>query len=1034
MDSLNSSFNEDRFSINAENEERREFKNNLINNHLKINKKSKKCKKIPFIIIPTLFTFLFFITSLIFFIIISQRTELPYTYEEKAYIKPKYSSHEYSSVEFKNGLKLLLVQVDSDDVAGGSITFDYGYLNNKFNPGYLKLAFLSLISENVNNSESYIDYLGKFNYEVEKYYSSFYFQILGGGFENYLKDFATLTYLNNKDERFNQIKNVDLTVFNDFNEKRNHLLEFLIYGYNDSKGKDIIPQGNNNIKKALKGNYTKIINIMKYILSDPSKIKIVLYSHYKISFMKKYFLSSFKEIINRPKKDNNEIKQNAYNISEFSTNKIIFYLLNNIDDNYIEINYFLKRNITYEQLIKDSHYLNYIIYILNQTDENSLYYELNNNNISIKSLSSNYEIVLKSKIKFSILIKLNHYSYEYLHEIISKIYNYINNIILYINSYKDIINDIRLEELDKISEQNFTFTEDAHESIFYKKLANDLFYKDKKDYLLKQMIFSKKNFIENITIVKFYFNQLTLNNSVIFFGFNNNTINNYNLRKSEINYLFNKTARTSLFKIIYSSNKLDEHINPLYDDDYSKLLVPKKNEYISQYGFNSELEYNKSDYDNYYQNHEEIKEKNDYIKVFWKKGTNFKIPKIHTTIFFFHPFLRPNLQSEDSGTRGNDRLYFEISLYFAYLKRTIVEQLADVFRAGNSFLIDYNENYYYMNFFFYSDIAEKAFEIINDIFSEKDKFLTELESHFEIYRDIVLEDFIAAEGYDLMKFRYTFFNEITKDKDNKLPPIYNHYNFPRYEYFDKTYNDMDLNELNSDLNLIKYFYLFGYLNKTNVTNIYRIFNTSNNFDSSLDLAGYDISHKINVKNFVEWSLNKSFIGKSDNISITSDFNGVNRFMYFTEFSLKYSCLCDMLINILTKNNNFMKKIRRFHNFNQKYIFLLFIFRNGSLEKNEQFLNDTIKWLNESESMTKEVDIIGDRFYYLLKSHKRLISIKHDNMIDSALTITYNTLYNIHIDDNNDLNFEMEEYQDFFDEITKYINPNANYIDIIPIRK
>ena len=231
MDSLNSSFNEDRFSINAENEERREFKNNLINNHLKINKKSKKCKKIPFIIIPTLFTFLFFITSLIFFIIISQRTELPYTYEEKAYNKPKYSSHEYSSVEFKNGLKLLLVQVNSDDVAGGSITFDYGYLNNKFNPGYLKLAFLSLISEKVNNSESYIDYLGKFNYEVEKYYSSFYFQILGGGFENYLKDFATLTYLNNKDERFNQIKNVDLTVFNDFNEKRNHLLEFLIYGY-----------------------------------------------------------------------------------------------------------------------------------------------------------------------------------------------------------------------------------------------------------------------------------------------------------------------------------------------------------------------------------------------------------------------------------------------------------------------------------------------------------------------------------------------------------------------------------------------------------------------------------------------------------------------------------------------------------------------------------------------------------------------------------------------------------------------------------
>ena len=86
-------------------------------------------------------------------------------------------------------------------------------------------------------------------------------------------------------------------------------------------------------------------------------------------------------------------------------------------------------NITYNQLIKDLQYLSYIIYILNRTDIGSLYYELNNNNnISIKSLSSNFEIILKSKIKFSILINLNHYSYKYIKEIISKVYNYMNNI------------------------------------------------------------------------------------------------------------------------------------------------------------------------------------------------------------------------------------------------------------------------------------------------------------------------------------------------------------------------------------------------------------------------------------------------------------------------------------------------------------------------------------------------------------------------------------------------------------------------------
>ena len=85
-------------------------------------------------------------------------------------------------------------------------------------------------------------------------------------------------------------------------------------------------------------------------------------------------------------------------------------------------------NITFNQLIKDSQYLSYNIYILNRTDIGSLYYQLNNNNISIKSLSSNFEIILKSKIKFSILINLNYYSYKYIKEIISKVYNYMNNI------------------------------------------------------------------------------------------------------------------------------------------------------------------------------------------------------------------------------------------------------------------------------------------------------------------------------------------------------------------------------------------------------------------------------------------------------------------------------------------------------------------------------------------------------------------------------------------------------------------------------
>jgi hypothetical protein len=112
-----------------------------------------------------------------------------------------------------------------------------------------------------------------------------------------------------------------------------------------------------------------------------------------------------------------------------------------------------------------------------------------------------------------------------------------NNIKLYINSLDNNFNDIRIDELDRINEQNFTFTEDAHESIFYKNMAKDLFYKDEKDYLLKQMCFTKSNFIENITRVKYYYNQLKKENSVILLGLSDLIKNKYNLENSDISYV-----------------------------------------------------------------------------------------------------------------------------------------------------------------------------------------------------------------------------------------------------------------------------------------------------------------------------------------------------------------------------------------------------------------------------------------------------------------------------------------------------------------
>ena len=269
--------------------------------YTKIKKSQFKFKDIPFIVYPAIISLLLFIIGILMYLLFLSKYEITYIYEEDAYEKPKYSKHKYSSITFENGLKIVLVQVDEDDKAGAAISFDYGYLDNRFEPGYLELAFNSLINKEVSGSENLTNYFGEFNWMVNKYYSSFYFEILGGGFQSYLKIFSQLTYLKDNDERFNNIGNNYLNKDYKYSERQNHLLEYLIYGYKNSEDEDIIPMNYNDIIEDLKGDYSQIKNIMRIILSDPTKIKIVIYSHYKMSLMKKYFLNYFKNIINKSK-------------------------------------------------------------------------------------------------------------------------------------------------------------------------------------------------------------------------------------------------------------------------------------------------------------------------------------------------------------------------------------------------------------------------------------------------------------------------------------------------------------------------------------------------------------------------------------------------------------------------------------------------------------------------------------------------------------------------------------------------------------
>ena len=122
--------------INEEDELANNIRKNIIEKDNKYNNVSVKSenstvyikkrirKSFPFMFYISLLIILLFIILIITYLIFLSLYKIEYTYEEDPYVKPKYSSHKYSSLTFENGLKIILVQVDRDDKAGGAISFD----------------------------------------------------------------------------------------------------------------------------------------------------------------------------------------------------------------------------------------------------------------------------------------------------------------------------------------------------------------------------------------------------------------------------------------------------------------------------------------------------------------------------------------------------------------------------------------------------------------------------------------------------------------------------------------------------------------------------------------------------------------------------------------------------------------------------------------------------------------------------------------------------------------------------------------------
>lgn len=975
----------------------------------------KNKKKCPFLFYIFIFSLVILIGFIIFTLIVILSKKENYILKDDIYMKPNISNNNYTNVKFNNGLELLLIKVDENDTAGGIIAFDTGYLDTNYQPGYLKLAFLSLITNEVQNSTKLIDYLGKFDYSVEEHYSFFSFSILNSGFFEYLEKFAQLTYLNSDNDEgryINITKNIYLLSKDLNNQKRNqkkienHFLEYLVYGYKEN-GEDKLPEGNSSFFDDLKFNETvnnTIKEIMKSLL-NPSKMKIILNSHFKMSLMKNKFIKYFNNIINK-----NENKENIYNYNntkkDIEKQQIIYIKLPDYATNYVKIIYFIEGNNNiqnyedYENLYIDSGYFNYIKYILDGTSSGSLYYNLTHSEeYNIKSLSSDFEVVLKNKIKFSINIDLNYYSYEHLDTIIYIVYEYVNKIKNHISTLKE--KNTQINELYKIMRQNFSFTEDFHDNInINKKRAINLFCKNNRAYFLRDIWFRDEFKFSDMNR---YTSQLSPNNSVLIFGINDYTLYKFkdNLNKFSFNFtnLFNNPQKNNYFDIDFNFIKLDIDFQKYFKNDSG--ILEFKNAYISNES--KDIEYDPND--NFINDNslpEQIGNISNSLRVFYfKKVTSFRVPKVYIILNFYHPYLRPGNGDNDF----KNKIFFQIMLYRAYIKREITLQLGDAIRAGNSINMGFNQNLFFIDIFAFSDVVLeilakiKNIIINNSILTSKDSIFYK---KFELYKDSALEELYSIyhnSNLDL-RMRMNFYESLNDKDDKSSVSIYNYFNFPNDEYRDKQKENITDDGL---LELITSFIIhgniFGYCNKTNAEKIYYIFYEDNDDKINLALNKANlINLNLNSSNFQEWMIQKYNL-KKDKIIINYNCtdNKISEYIFYhwSSFNIKDLIISNVLDVII--NSDYNNKTNNYNNtnlplikskvFSQGEIYIQFDAYNKLINYNDIIGNIKNILDNYEKMYTNMVDSIGNRLYYLLKSLSINQLAKREDLKNSAITMS-----------------------------------------------
>ena len=956
--------------------------------------------KIPFSLYFLIIITILAICIIIYYIYFYDTNSPNFTVKTPEFDPGILNNRAYQKYVFDNGLEVMLIHDKDFDRDGGAIVIEKGYLEpNEEGLATFSTNLLSTLNFGDLDNITILDYyFGKFKYGTAENFINFRFDILNNGFKKFLRDFSSILNfdMNINESLFNTSKKrVIEEIQSEYNTKKRyvdyrqkHLLEYLVYGFKNESNGDILPEGNIDIISNI--NITYISNYIKNFI-DPSKIKIVLFSKYKFTISSKYMKNYFKYLTNM-ESFSDKININTKKEKKvFNTSQIFYIKENYYGLNYINIIYYIDKigNENYSELNHKLRYLYYIENFFKKLKNGTLYSSYKSR---IKSIYVDIpEVVLKSRIKFSIYIYLN--SLEKVNDIIYGTYQYMNKIVSELIE-KGIQFD-RYQEISNLCINNGTLSEKSFDTIelavnnAIRLIETGDRIKDFFDWYCVPSIEDN-----NITEMIPYLRQLTPNNSVVILAIRDKdrqklTCNNESEFYQNCEYFKNdfNFEKTSYYDVEYIRDSFDSAlIDKSLNEDKDKNnfnITYEKNKYMSTYNDiifsdGEEKDIKLVDY-NY---------SNTLNRFYFKKNSNFKVPRVLIKFNLYHPYLRPN-NTNKNDTKCN---YFLLLEMFSAIKRKINEELSDAILAYAQIDFYQSENHLDILVFCFSDQAYNITQVIKKAINDTDWSSSDFFTNNEIYKNEAFDDYLIFDNSDIFSISRTYFNCELKHN------LYNIYEFSLYDFENNHYKkciDNAKNNANIFKDLTTFIidiYIYGYYEEDKAFQIYNLFNYKNNnsFTNILD----EVNILIESDNYTNWAKEIiNFIGEKSVTINGSIFNkndygnfGISYRIFDDKTSLNISIFKTIIDRINKNIDSFLISNDMFKYKN--YIFEL-VFYDENLESiipNEDLVKDEWNKLTINyESLLGDVDIIGNRLYYLIKNFILIQDKKQTSLYEKGIS-------------------------------------------------